>query len=169
MAKIFRKLENKRHWDQKSWLGADDVQADATQCLRAKGNKLSVYVIDNDKAHTDRVVAALALTRDHIAWLDLAIFPEVELDTCAIKYQRVQGDTPDVEVNKWHMDLEELTIGKIGKLALTIQGRQGEIRRYTPKEVVEAVRTSLSKNEIDKGRINPNLVPSLVKRRINLD
>ena len=72
---ILRKLQQKRYWDEAPWLGAHDVQADATKCLKTKENELSVFKIDN-QMQVRRVVAALAFTRDNLAYVDLAIIPE---------------------------------------------------------------------------------------------
>ena len=119
MTFIFRKLNQKRYWDGAPWLSAGDVQSDVTKCLRTlENNTLSVYVLEKPEVQMDRVVAALALTRDSVTHLDLAIVPESLLDTYEIKRVRVKANTPDSLVNEWHLDLVELTVCKIANIRL---------------------------------------------------
>ena len=167
MTKIFRKLDHKRHWDKEPWLGTDDVQGDATRCLRTKRSSLSVYVLEDPGLQMDRVVAALALTRDRLNELDLAIVPENVLDLCTIQRCYVRGETPDPEVNKWHCNLVKLTVAKIAQLAAAIRS-QGEIERYQPKQVQAAIQQSLLTNSIVSTEINSDLIPSLEKRGIHV-
>ena len=165
MRAIFRKLDDKRNWDAQPWLSADDAPADAAKCLRGKENKLSVYALEDPNAQMDRVVAALALTRDFVAKVDLAIVPEKALQPCRIKQDRVQANTPDSEVNEWHLDLVQLTVAKIAELASTIRS-EGTIRRYLEREVETVIQNSLKTNKIVVEQVNENLIPSLAKRGI---
>lgn len=165
MSIIFRKLAQKRHWDGKPWTEQDDVQADVVNCLRTKENKLSVFMLDGSSSQIARVVAALAVTRDSIANLDLAIAPSDILAQCGIRTDRAPGQTPDPEVNNWHQDLVDLTILQLARLAVAIRSK-GQIKRYNLKKVEEAIRLSLNDNYIQTERINKNLQFSLAKRRI---
>ena len=162
---ICRKLNQKRHWDGLPWLGAQEIQADAVKCLMTRQNRLSVFVLDRADGQTERVVAALAVTRDSLAYLDLAMAPEEVLARCDIRRDKVQGQTPDPDVNAWHEDLVELTAGKIARLAAAIKG-EGEIRRYNLKKVGAAIQQSLDEDFIGAEQINVNLVPSLRRRGI---
>ena len=162
---ICRKLSQKRHWDNASWLEPQDVQADATKCLTTSQNRLSIFVLNAPGDQTERVIAALAMARDNLAHLDLAIAPEEVLDRCRIRRCGVQGQTPDSRVNNWHEDLIELTITKIVQLAIAIKN-DGVIRRYSPKNVEAAIRRSLEADYIDTERINRNMIQSLRKRGI---
>ena len=162
---VCRKLNQKRYWDGLTWLGAQEVQADAVECLMTRQNRLSVFVLDRVDDRTERVVAALAVTRDSLAHLDLAIAPEEVLARCDIRRDRVQGQTPDPGVNDWHEDLVELTAGKIVRLAAAIKG-EGEIRRYNLKKVEAAVQQSLDEDFIGAEHINGKLVQLLRRRGI---
>ncbi len=128
-------------------------------------NRLSVFVLDGVDDRTERVVAALAVTRDSLAYLDLAIAPEEVLARCDIRRDKVQGQTPDPGVNDWHEDLVELTAGKIVRLAAAIKG-EGEIGRYNLKKAGAAVQQSLDEDFIGAEHINGNLVQSLRRRGI---
>ena len=162
---IFRKLSQKRHWDDTEWLGPHETQADAARCLMTSENRLSIFVLDAPGDQTERVVAALAVTRDNLAHLDLAIAPEDVLARCGIRRDGAQGKTPDSEVNGWHENLIELTVEKIARLAAAIKG-EGKIMLYNPKKVEAAIRQSLDANYIDAERINGSMLQSLGKRGI---
>ena len=127
--------------------------------------RLSIFVLDAPDDQTERVVAALAVTRDNLAHLDLAIAPEDVLVQCRIRRDRAQGKTLDPEVNGWHEDLIELTVEKIARLAAAIK-RKGRIMRYQKKEVEAAIRQSLDANYIGAERINGSMVQSLRNRGI---
>ena len=160
---ICRKLSQKRHWDGLPWLGPQETQADAVKCLMTSQNRLSVFVLDKPDDQTERVVAALAVNRDNLTHLDLAIAPEEVLVRCDIRRDRIQGQTPDSGVNGWHEDLVELTVVKIARLAAAIKS-EGEIRRYNLKKVGTAIQQSLDANYIGAEHINGRLVQSLRKR-----
>jgi len=162
---IFRKLSQKRHWDDMQWLGPHETQADAVKCLVTSQNRLSIFVLDAPDHQTERVIAALAVTRDNLAHLDLAIAPEDVLERCGIRHDSAQGQTPDSEVNGWHEDLIELTVAKIARLAAAIKS-EGKIIRYNMKKVEAAIRKSLDANYIGAERINGSMVQSLRRRRI---
>ena len=163
MAIIFRKLNQKRHWDNAPWLEQQDAQADVTKCLATNENRLSVFVLDEPDEQVRRVVAALAATRDHLAHIDLAVVPENILEQCSIRWADTTGQTPDSEVNGWHRDLIELTIAKITRLAAAIK-REGQIERYNPKRVGRAIKHSLDVNCIGTERMGEELAQSLRKR-----
>ncbi len=162
MTVIFRKLNQKRYWDNVPWLGQGDTQADATKCLATTDNSLLVFVLDEPDKKLERIVAALASTRDYLTIFDLAMFPEDILKECGIKRNKNQADTPDLEVNGWHENLIELTMSKVALLASAIK-RSGQIKRYNEKKVETTIKNSLSNNFIDPEQIKPKLADSLRK------
>ena len=166
MTTIVRMLSQKRHWDNKQWLGTNDAQGDTTKCLLTKENKLSIFLLEEPSVQIERVVAALALNKENISNIDLAIAPEKVLATCGIDRDKVQANTPDIEVNEWHLDLVELTVNKIAKFATTIK-REGEIKRYHEAYVKKAIQKSLNTDYIATAKISGNLIRSLKKRGVS--
>lgn len=165
MAMIFRKLSQKRHWDRMQWLEPHETQADAAKCLMTSENQLSIFVLDSPDDQTERVVAALAVTRDNLTHLDLAIAPQEVLARCGIRHDRARGKTPDSEVNDWHENLIELTVEKIARLAVGIKS-EGKIMRYNIKKVGAAIQQSLDANYIVVEHINGSMIQSLKNRKI---
>ena len=94
------------------WLSQDDIQSDALLDLRTEDNKLSVYKVENE-ADTERVIIALAATRENLSNLDYAVFEDSTLASTDITISQQNGETPDAEVNKLHYDLTNLTVRKL--------------------------------------------------------
>ena len=86
------------------WIAPGETQADALLDLQTKDNRLSVFRVDND-IDIQRVVIALAATRDHVANLDYAIFDDDELIARGIDITRTVGETPDQTANTLHHDI----------------------------------------------------------------
>lgn len=167
MAVVLRKLSQKRHWDDKAWLGQGDTQADVVKCLNPADNRLSVYLLDSPDRQMERVVAALALTRDHLAHMDLAVIPDKILENCDIQRASNEGDTPDPGVNQWHIDLVELSISKIARFAAAIKA-QAQIERFSCKKVAQAIGKSVTSNFIGKEYVTNEMAQSLRKRNVSL-
>lgn len=165
MALLFRKLLNKRHWDEREWLKPGDVQADSLGSLQTKDNELSIYLLDDSDEQLDRIVAAVALTRDYLSHFDLALAPEDILGKCEVETGETYGDTLDDGVNAWHRDLVSLTSTKLVNLAAAIRN-EGDIRRYNDTKVGAAIEASVSADYVNKAQINEKLSGSLRKRGI---
>ena len=166
MTVILRKLENKRHWDDASWLDSNDTQADALKNFSTSNNELSIFVLEESDAQIERVVAALAARRDFLSHLDLAIVPCEVLEKYDIESSDVQGQTPDHEVNGWHQNLIQLTVSKISLLISFIKS-EGDFKRYQVKDVEQAIKNSLYSNSFDVASItSPKLIASLRRRQI---
>lgn len=111
----------------------------------------------------NRVVAALALTRDQLGHMDLALISDGVLEDCGIRHACIESTTPDKEVNRWHLDLVELSMQKLTVLASKIIA-QGEIKRFQWSMVKAAIQDSLSADYIVTGEINSKLLPSLRRK-----
>ena len=165
MPHLFRKLNHKRHWDHHPSHAHGDVQADAMKCLVTSRNTLSVYLLEDTDQQKDRVVAALAVTRDYLADFDLVVVPDDTLRTLGITRIDNPGDTLDHEVNQWHYDLVDLTVMQLARLAVAIK-RCGTIERYNRARLLDTIRTSLDANFIDRQRIPDTLADSLRRKGV---
>jgi hypothetical protein len=163
---IFRKIE-KAKWYQSDavpWLAADDLQADALADLSTKGNVLSVYFVDeNDTEALERLIAALALSRNFITKLDYTLFSENSLSELGIRVSSEKGDTSDSVVNTWHRHLTELSADKIMDLAHLIRNARKE--RVLGKRVRVMVINALITNRIDRAKLKlgPDTIAELEK------
>lgn len=124
MSLVFRIIKKSKWYknDAVPWLGPDDLQADAIDDLKTKGNCLSVYFIEQgDNESLERLVTALAANRKGIEAFDYALFPDSAVSELAIKVTSEEGDTPDSLVNSWHRNFVQLSAQKLFDLANVIR------------------------------------------------
>jgi hypothetical protein len=131
-----------------TWLGSDDLQADVLRDLGTKGNRLSVYVIDDECARLERVAVALATTKGFIKQVDYALLEYEVLTEMGIKVDKTEGATPDKVVNTWHLEFVELTIDLIVALARMIRQR-GTLRRIPEKRIKELTVSGVNSRQLE--------------------
>lgn len=155
---VLRKIR-KAKWYKSSdvpWLLDSDLQADALGDLVTKGNRLSVYLIDDDQANLPQVVAALAASGQYVSDFEYALFDFAALLEFDIEVERAEGNTPDDLVNDWHRELVRLSVQKITALATLIQGR-AERRRFLSKQVFKLISQGIAAGNIDRTKLKPSL------------
>ena len=102
---LLRKIEKNR-WMPEAYVAQDDVPADALRDLQTGSNKLSVWLIEEDKSDLERIVVALAAMRNVLSNLDYALLDSGILDKINIKMSDSLGNSPDLTANsRWHRDL----------------------------------------------------------------
>jgi hypothetical protein len=111
-----------------------------------------VYHIAENETNLDRVIAALAANTDYPSNIDFALFDEAILGELGIKIGKSEGDSPDMQVNAWHSDLQELLASKLLELATAISGR-ARIERKGDKQVLNLVAKSIAISQIDRVRL----------------
>lgn len=166
MTLVLRKLDQKRNWDDQDWLPRHGIQAQVTKCLQPSSNKLSVFIVQAEQI--TRVVAALALTRDTLQHLDLAIVDAKLLSAPSLRQDTTEAQTPDREINRWHIDLIELSLARLMTIAQAIK-TQGDIRRYQKNDVLSAIKSSFDGGFINKQQLKPQMRDSLNRNGLALN
>ncbi len=142
MALLVRTVDKHRNWFKEEaapFLRQDDVPADPLVDLRTKENRLSVYLVEQDKSNVERIVRAIASGKQKIEHQSYIVFDSKVLEKAGIEMEENAGDTKDAGINHLHRDL--VLTGK--KLALLAQGmlQDGEevatILREHLRELVE--------------------------------
>lgn len=123
MSYALRRIKKTRWYgtDRLSWLPTNHFQADALQDLKTEDNKLSVYVISDDRNNLKRVIAAMAANCDTLSHFDFFLVDQNILKALGIKYENVPGDLKDEIVNKWHQDLVNLSAQQIFKIGNAVK------------------------------------------------
>ena len=144
-----RKIDRKVLWDktpsngEKAWLAVGELRADALEDISTDDNRLSIYVLEDGVEVTiERVVGAIAATREHIAKLDYVTFDPEILGELNLEVEPVLGKTLDPLINSCHRDLIHLTATKLANLGNTMQQR-GEVKRKQPNVVGRLINASL--------------------------
>lgn len=139
------------------WLPPGQLQADALLDLKTEGNSLSVYRIEDNRSNLERVVAALAASRDDPVNFDYALLEEAAVQELNILIETPPGDTPDEAVNRaWHRDLSQLTVDQLVELAKAIVA--GVRDRVPQKRIMELLQRSLRDGLLDRGRVKATLL-----------
>ncbi len=149
MAKLLRKVKQNRWFraDVQHLLDVGDVPADAIGDLSTSQNSLSVYRVEGEIAEVERVARALASGANHLDNVGYVLFDEALLAKASIEMATTNGGTVDSVVNKWHVDLTNLTGKKLVALT-TLIFLEGESGIILKKRIIELVREGLNSKEL---------------------
>lgn len=143
------------------WLNfKKEVPADLLSDLNTRENSLSIYEIEDDESNVDRIIAAIASTRNQFAIIDYAVFGSDIINKLNIQINSAIGATPDTEVNNLHKDLINLTASKLSDLAKEIL-KKGQFNRRGLKGVKTLIKDGLNNGNIEKTKINKGLMKKL--------
>ncbi|MGA2598221.1 MAG: hypothetical protein ABSH09_14670 [Bryobacteraceae bacterium] len=150
MALLLRTVDKDYRWFKKEaaeFLAADDSPADPIADLRTDKNRLSVYVISDDRSNLERIVRAVAVGRQRVDHAAYVVFDSKVVEEAGIEIEEVPGTTKDVAINDWHRDL--VLSGK--KLAALAKGilRDGEdVSRILKERMVQLVVQGIKDGEL---------------------
>jgi hypothetical protein len=154
---LLRKIRKSKWYksDAVPWLEEGELQADSLVDLATKGNRLSVYLVDDDHENLEQIVTALAAACDYISDFEFALFNEEAVHGTSIKVEETAGDTPDPVVNTWHRDLSELTANKVIALA-TVISTQAVRKRLLSRRVLELLVDAVVSRQLDRAKVRLN-------------
>lgn len=163
MPLILRKIRKPKWYKNPGvpWLKGEDLQADALGDLNSKDNKLSVWLIEDNRSNLERVIAALASTCDSPTNIDIVLLEQNVLDKLSIRWLTTIGDSCDDEINKaFHIDLIQLTATKLFEFAGQIQ-QNGTKTRFLEKHVVQMLTKQISTGNISRDKIKQTLLDDI--------
>ena len=120
------------------WLPSGEIIADPILDFKISVGELSLWHIEDDQSNLDRVIAALAATRNHFDHYAYHLIDLTVLEDEGFEPKKTDGETPDNGVNQWHFDIIELTPKKVADLTLTFF-HKGVIREKFKGEVKELI------------------------------
>ena len=151
MSILFRKLERKVYMNPQKAHELGGLQADALKNFKTKENAFSVYEVENELTDIERILAAIAGTRDNVQEVEYASFDSNLLEEHEIKTKKIKGDTADDEVNNLHIDLIDLTAKQLYLLASSIQ-KDGKLIRILKKEIGRKITEGLKEDGLVKSQ-----------------
>jgi hypothetical protein len=161
MALLLRTVDKHYRWfknDAAPFLEHDDSPADPIADLKTDKNRLSVYVISDDKSNLERIVRAIAVGRQKIDHAAYVVFDSKVLEEAGIEIEEVAGTTSDSGVNSWHRDLV-LSGRKLAALAKGMLRDGEEVKQILKLRMVELVEEG-----IRDGQLPEDLREKLKKR-----
>ena len=160
----------KIRWDYWASIQAEEegaqnpFPADPLADLAPKDNRLSVYLIEpNDDRQLERVLAALAATRQSLNLIDFTLFDESLLKDLHLAYVQKPGSTFDPVVNGLHWEIVHLTAEDLVAMARALSVLDPD-RREEP-EVGNLISRGLCAGHIDQTKLQSALIDRLLKRR----
>lgn len=162
---LVRILKNKLYWthdpQENDWVPEGDIRADAFKNFSTENDCFSVYEIPpDDENELNRVLIALAATRDRPDKIDYAIIDKGIFEDLDIELIKNAGDTPDDHVNSIHFDAVKVTGTKL--LNLTKQSvASSSTNRHTIKKVTELLRLHLKNGFINEAKLNEKMASKL--------
>ena len=140
--------QNRWYKDQASaWLEKADVPADPIGDLSTSQNRLSVWLVAADRSNIERIVRAVAVTRDKIESTGYVLFDSALLSDVGTSAETVPGKTPDEAANDWHRDLVDLSGNKLVALTRAIL-TNGESDTILKKRLRELVLSGIQQKEL---------------------
>jgi hypothetical protein len=169
VAKLIRQLDQKIWLDRQIAEEFGGLQADALKNFKTTENKLSVFKVDEDNIQNTviRILVALACGRQSPDKVDYALFDSDVLKRLDIQFDEIEGTTPDLTVNKLHIDLKKLSGDKICEFAKLIQN-SGELERLLSKDLEKAMREGIEKEHLQVEGINPRLLQKIKPPKQNI-
>ncbi|MFN8496058.1 MAG: hypothetical protein U0350_51175 [Caldilineaceae bacterium] len=167
MSYILR-IINKNRWyrDAENYPGKEqaDAPADTLVDLRTEENELSVWLVDDDLANLERLLAALAANRQRLDKLDYTLFSEEIFEQIGIQVQQTVGDVPDAVVNQWHLALVNLTAMQVAELARSIwHSPVTQTFRCLPKQVAKLIAQAIHQEYFRLEQLQSDLHAEVVK------
>ena len=153
MTRYLRKIE-KRNWyepnpNEDNWLDELEIFADPLCDLNTRGNKLSIWIVEDDLSNLNRIALAFSATRDFPAQFDYIIFTDQLINELSLEIdEESPGNTPDQYANTFHRDIIKLSAQKV--LAITEQLTHDGIKKRIPEREIK----TLLINALDKGLIS---------------
>jgi len=155
MTTLMRILRKPSRWpgdEDLSWVPTGEIPADPLSCLLADNNAWSVYQVDDNRERVNRVIAALAAGRETEAIAEYLIFDSALVDQAGIPIETTPGQTPDNEVNLWHLDISHMTASRLARLA-TLLVLNCEPKPCLGKEVTRLIANSVVQGYIPAERV----------------
>jgi hypothetical protein len=164
--KLARKFSRAK-WEKPSFIQDDDIPADAvTGCLRIIDNKLSFWECTHDSLSIEEVVLALATgpKYDTPDKMHIVVVDREDLLAEGLCLVNSPGDTAVVELRSRHLDMTELTLVKLVKLARITDRKvktDANCHLFTRMQVARIIKGAISHRRIKPDELHPKLLAEL--------
>lgn len=128
---------------QPEWVPDSDIQADALKDLQTTDNCLSVWQIDDEKTHLNRLLAAIAAGRENLANIDYALIDIAEVTGLGLDLVKNDGQILDDAMKTFHRDIVKISAYSLGRLAVVIQ-EKANLERLSKQGTRSAILDSVN-------------------------
>lgn len=153
---------NKSHWAHDAGCARDDVPIRCLDGLNVKKNALSVWHVFADKANLRRLIAALAVSGDHLDKVDWILFDEAVPRNLGLTMVQSQGSTPDDHANQhWHRDIVDLTGRTLVNFGSAVYHNRVDLQRTYLPDLTSEIRRLITEGNLDPQRFRPSVSAKL--------
>lgn len=163
MSLLVRKIDRSKWRLEGRNVEREHIPADAlTNCMKTKQNRLSVWEIDSGDL-IDEAALAIVASGQHIESIDLVALSREQLSQNRIGMSRSPGLTPVGDLKEKHMDLSDLTYGKLGVIAYQIAQVivENRVKRYTKVHL-----KAILKDAVTNGRVDVDELDESIKKHL---
>lgn len=162
MSFLVRKIEYSK-WRQRNILEGEPASADAiTGCMRTRGNKLSLWSIDNE-VELEAAVLAIAAQSEHLDTIDVLCIDLSLIQDKGLRLEPSAGLTPYTAFKEKHTDIIDLDYKLLGVMAEVIIE---SIRRDQRKQFTRSDLKKIITSAVEAGKVNWNDLERDVQDRI---
>jgi len=162
---VLRRIRRARWYEDAAWLPIGNTKADALSDLSTEGNKLSVWVIEDDLSNLHFVLAGLAAERELLSNLDYALVEYRSIEQSGMDLEQEEADTPVRAANGYHRDMFHLSAENIAQLVSLIKGNPDRRVRVQWQDVGRLLDHALSLGIVDRNKMKPELLDELQSKR----
>lgn len=172
--KYIRKIDSIGRWD-----GTTEPLYDGAFCtgdilladLKTTHNTLSIWAY-NTEEEKEEVLAAIALTREHIDRLAFVIMDDVRIRELGIPLNPEEGVSEGItrkDILQRHANLSQIDFWRLGFVAEYISelaGKKDEHSQLSDKKVYMLIERHIANNDIDLTQVNGQLRESIEHARV---
>lgn len=166
MPYFLRAINDRTKWDRElfpTWVGRDDLPSCIVKDLKADDNALSLWEIPDDETNLPQVITAIVSNR--YSWkdnFDFALLKTDYIDQINFTSISKEGTTAYSEINSFHRNLANLSMGKLLFFAHLLCN-WGDFRRIGWKELRTLLLDARKNNKLDLDKVKSSLKKEIEK------
>jgi hypothetical protein len=155
---VVRKIEFSK-WDQRNIFNGAPPSADAiTNCMKTRGNKLSLWLI-SDEGEREEAVVAIASNFDHLDTIDILLINPSLITEKGLTLEPSQGDTLYQKFKDKHYNVINLDYPSLGEMAkVTIESlRLKQWKQFRKSELINILTVAVQKDKVRWSDLKPDV------------
>lgn len=147
-----------------SWVRGGEAPGDPVIDLVTVNNELSLWEVDDEQANLDRVIAAMAATRDTLDEFAFILVDRQHIDALALPFARQAGESPDDFANEnWHHNLPQGTASMVSTLTTVFWNRGKDVERRMPPKITALIVSGVKSGNLRVEAMKPKLQDQVKK------
>lgn len=145
------------------WLREGEIPADPIFGLQTQSNTMSVWVVDRGTDRIKQIISTLAAGKESLEKFEYVLLNSEAIADIGIKTFSKEGKSLNHKLNKFHLELVEISAQKLLKLTETTlkkiwQGDTNLVERIPRKTIALYIFDSISKGRIDSANVEPKVL-----------